>query len=280
MTISPYIKSPLRSVQNMQKGKDRTVTFASSIKAHDNQNNITRTEKTSHSFRLVLLGEDGVGKSAISVRFLCGRYLHEYDPTLESCHEKLEMIDGRSTKIELYDTANQAPLIDYLAGADAILYVYSITDRSSFEKAQQLHSQLFLRGKAHIPVMLVGNKREMERGRCVSFKEGYTLARDSGWTFREVSAATDTGKLKDSVLEFIRDTQVEMKKVKTSRKGRYFRRAVSALSGHHSNNNSATNNTSKNTDTLSPLPEWSLNLLHMGALSPKMYQRRMTCPSI
>nr|XP_054751456.1 ras-like protein rasS [Lytechinus pictus] len=283
MTISPYIKSPLRSVQNMQKGKDRSVTFASSIKTFDNQNNMVRNEKTSNRFRLVLLGEDGVGKSAISVRFLCGRYLHEYDPTLESCHEKTEIIDGRQTKIELYDTANQAPLIDYLTDADAILYVYSITDRASFEKAQQLHSQLFLRGKSHLPVMLVGNKREMERGRRVSFKEGYILARDSGWTFREVSAATDKGKLKESILEFIRDVQIEMKKVKASRKGRYFRRAVSALSGHHSNNNSATTNSSKNTskdDTLSPLPEWTLNLLHMGVLSPKVYQRRMTCPSI
>lgn len=275
MTISPYIKSPLRSVQ---KAKDRTVTFSSS--ANKSQENTMRTDKSSNSFRVVLLGEDGVGKSAISVRFLCGRYLHEYDPTLESCYEKVETIDGRTTKLELFDTANRAPLEDYLAEADAILYVYSITDRASFEKAKELGSQLYLQGKSHLPVMLVGNKREMERGRRVSFKEGYILARDAGWTFREVSAATDTGKLKDSILEFIRDVQTEAKKLKSNKRGRYFRRAVSALSGH--NNNSTSNSTTKQSskeDTVPALPDWTLSLLHIGAVHPKMYQRRMTCSS-
>ncbi|XP_071511247.1 GTP-binding protein Rheb-like [Diadema antillarum] len=271
MTISPHIKSTLRSVQKT-KDRERAVTFSAVKPDHSP---ILRTDKTDkHNFRLVLLGQDGVGKSAISVRFLCGRYLHEYDPTLESCYEKLETIDGRLTKVELYDTANQSSLEDYLVEADAILYVYSITNRSSFEKARLLADQLELHGKSHLPVMLLGNKREMERGRCVSFKEGYCLARDAGWTFREVSAATDNGKLKEGILEFVRDVQIEQKKLKASRRGRYFRRAVSALATINSNSRQATKE-----EHVAALPDWTLNLLHVGAI-PRFHQRRLTCPAV
>ncbi|KAJ8036110.1 Ras-like protein family member 12 [Holothuria leucospilota] len=240
-----------------------------------------RTDKTTQCFRLVLLGQDGVGKSAIAVRFLCGRYLHEYDPNLESCYEKMEPIEGKPTRIEVFDTAGQqTDLEEYLSEADAILYVYSITNRESFDKARLFRDQLFLYGKTHLPVLLMANKRELEQGRRVSFKEGYSLARSSGWKFHETSAAVDSSKLKEKILEFIKEVQAENKKLRHYRRGNYFKRAVSVLSGNH-------RLTREETSFLQPTgaTDWlvaaTAGLATIGnGNNNKLLQRRLTCPNL
>ncbi|XP_071826354.1 ras-like protein rasD isoform X2 [Apostichopus japonicus] len=235
-----------------------------------------RTDKTTQCFRLVLLGQDGVGKSAIAVRFLCGRYLHEYDPNLESCYEKMEPIEGKPTKIEIFDTAGQTDLEEYLSEADAVLYVYSITNRESFDKARIFRDQLFLYGKTHLPVLLMANKRELEQGRRVSFKEGYSLARTAGWKFHETSAAVDSFKLKEKILDFIKDVQLENKKLRHYRRGNYFKRAVSVLSGNH--------RPMKEDVPSVGATDWlvaaSAGLATIGSNNQKHLQRRLTCPNL
>ncbi|XP_033625338.1 ras-like protein rasD isoform X2 [Asterias rubens] len=226
-----------------------------------------KADKSAHGFRLVLLGNDGVGKSAIAVRFLCGRYLHEYDPTLESRYEKLETVDGKMTRIEIFDTAGQTNLEDYLQSADAVMFVYSITDRSSFEAAKFFRERLQSSLKSHLPILLVGNKRELEQGRKVTYKEGYFLARGAGWKFHELSAATDSVSLKETILEFVRDAQTELRRLKV-KKGWNIRRAVSVLYGHSKTNPKEEANNSDD--------EPVFTTQH----STKMFQRRQTCPSL
>ncbi|XP_038078287.1 ras-like protein rasG isoform X1 [Patiria miniata] len=225
-----------------------------------------KTDKGSHGFRLVLLGNDGVGKSAIAVRFLCGRYLHEYDPTLESRYEKMETVDGKTTRIEVFDTAGQTHLEDYLQAADAVLFVYSITDRVSFDAAKIFRERLQSSLKSHLPILLVGNKRELEQGRRVSTKEGFSLAREAGWRFHEVSAATDSVGLKATILDFVREAQGELRRLKV-KKGWNIRRAVSVLYGH-------SKTSIKEETVIDEEPVFTTQ--H----STKVFQRRQTCPSL
>ncbi|XP_072020065.1 ras-like protein rasD isoform X4 [Amphiura filiformis] len=230
-----------------------------------------RTDKPAHNFRLVLLGQDGVGKSAIAVRFLCGRYLHEYDPNLESRYEKLESIDGKTTRIEVFDTANQSNLEEYLQAADAVMYVYSITNRCSFDSVLTFRDKVKALHKTYLPVLLVGNKRELEQGRTVTYKEGFLLARQCGWKFNEISAATDTTRLNDTILDFVRDIQIETKKLKSQRRGSYIKRAVSVLYGK--------GNTAKD-DALYSVPEMEATFPRIPSPNHRLFQRRQTCPNL
>ncbi|XP_033107405.1 ras-like protein rasD [Anneissia japonica] len=238
-----------------------------------------RSEKGSSGLklRIVLLGEKGVGKSAIAVRFLCGRYLHEYDPNLECCYDKHEIIDGKTVKIEIFDTAGQDVLDNYLKNADAVLYVYSITSEKSFAAAKSFREELLLGDKSHIPVILLGNKRELEQGRQVSYKDGFTLARETNWKFYEMSAAVDTHRINDMVLNLASELLAETKKSNRQRRTWKIKRAMSILNVHiHQPKHSSF------PSVLMPLTENKTDPPRSPALPqhPRLANRRQTCPAL
>ncbi|XP_071941354.1 ras-related protein Rap-2c-like [Antedon mediterranea] len=234
-----------------------------------------KTDKRNSGIKLrfVLLGEDGVGKSAIAVRFLCGRYLHEYDPNLECCYDKYETIDGKAVKLEIYDTAGQDTLDNYLANADAVLYVYSILSKKSFAAAKSFRDKIVSSSKSNLPVILIGNKRELEQGRHVSYKDGFTLARENNWKFYELSAAVDTHRINDMVLNLASEV-LQNRKSNLPRKCSKLKRAMSILNVHinqakllsHSSSGSIAENKTQKSPPIS--------------LHPRLTERRKTCPAL
>lgn len=171
----------------------------------------------------------------------------------------------------------QSNLEEYLHAADAVMYVYSITDRCSFDSVRTFRDKLQALHKTYIPVMLVGNKRELEQGRRVTYKEGFTLARQAGWKFNETSAATDTCRLNDAILDFVRDIQIDAKKLKSQRRGSYIKRAVSVLYQHSGKGNATTKD-----DVLYSVPELDVFPTTHRAPSPnnRLFRRRQTCPNL
>ena len=59
------------------------------------------------SVRIAVLGEAGVGKSALTVRSITGRFLHHYDPTLEDEYRCEEIVNGQLVTVTIMDTAGQ-----------------------------------------------------------------------------------------------------------------------------------------------------------------------------
>ncbi|XP_006816697.2 ras-related protein Rap1-like [Saccoglossus kowalevskii] len=155
----------------------------------------TKMEKGSNQCRIVLLGCDGVGKTAIAVRYLCGRYLTEYASKLEFCYEKPEKIDGKRINLEILDTADQDKTDQYLESADGVLYIYSTTSRRTLQAAKEFQKSLALSGK-NIPVFLLGNKCDFAQGRQVTHSEGTAVAKQHNWRFYETSAATEIIRIK------------------------------------------------------------------------------------
>ncbi|OPJ70354.1 ras-like protein family member 12 isoform C [Patagioenas fasciata monilis] len=146
---------------------------------------------------VAILGCQGAGKSALTVKFLTKRFISEYDPNLEDTYASEELVDQQPVLLKVMDTADQdgpGNCERYLHWASAFLVVYSIDNRESFEGCQRYLEILaqHMRGcQCRSPVLLLGNKLDMEQYRQVPAAEGMSLARRFGCLFYEVSACQD-----------------------------------------------------------------------------------------
>ena len=127
--------------------------------------------------KLVLLGDTGVGKSAIVVRFVQGEFSNESKVTVGAAFlaKALRIPEhgpDAAVKFEIWDTAGQeryaslAPL--YYRGAGAAVMVYDITSTASFEKARFWVKELQKHASPNINMVLVGNKKDLEGRRAVT----------------------------------------------------------------------------------------------------------------
>jgi small GTP-binding protein len=146
--------------------------------------------------QLVLLGDSGVGKSCIVLRFVRG----QFDPTSKVTvgasflSQTLALEDSTTVKFEIWDTAGQeryaalAPL--YYRGAGAAIVVYDITSPESFNKAQYWVKELQKHGGPDMIMALVGNKADLHENRSVSSQEAQEYAERNSMFFIETSAKT------------------------------------------------------------------------------------------
>jgi len=138
---------------------------------------------TKHDYTLVIAGVGGVGKSAITIQFLHNRFLDEYDPTIEESYTKQVMIDNIPSHLQIIDTAGQeeyAALRDQtLTNGDCYVLIYSITSRNSFDEIKKLRVRVLRMRNAEqtgYPLVICGNKCDLEQHREVSKDEGQKLA--------------------------------------------------------------------------------------------------------
>lgn len=179
-------------------GKVKTCNFA------------TTTERCQSECNLVLLGATGSGKSALIVKFLTKRFISEYDPHLEDIYSSEEMVDQQPVMVRVMDTYDQDGPVNterYLTWASVFIVVYSIDNTESFKVCQKylntlsLHSKTF---KSQTPIVVIGNKLDMERYRQVSKFDGEDLASQFGCLFYEVSACSDFQEVQQIFHEAVR----------------------------------------------------------------------------
>lgn len=194
------------------------------------------TSRPPRAFRVAVLGQNGVGKTAFSVRFITRRYIGEYDPLLERIYTCQRTILDSSVDFEIWDTAGineNSKLKEQIRWADAIILMYDVTDRCSFNECSRLkflvnaYSRSSRRRKAGsdpnsepvagtVPVTLVGNKKDRDQDRMVSFIEGTERsAQLSCVSFQEVSVQEDVDEVTD-VLEELYQTYRKHRKSRTS----------------------------------------------------------------
>lgn len=151
--------------------------------------------KESEVHDIVMLGVGGVGKTALVVRFVTGRFLNEYDPNLEMTYEKEIQIGENDVSLQILDTAGNADA-SYIKRGEGFIIVYSITDHYSFEAARQLVKLIKevrkSEGEFQVPILLVGNKRDLRRGRSVAKEEARETASEFSCSHYETSAASNT----------------------------------------------------------------------------------------
>ncbi|XP_006862877.1 PREDICTED: ras-related protein Rap-2c isoform X2 [Lipotes vexillifer] len=125
-------------------------------------------------YKVVVLGSGGVGKSALTVQFVTGTFIEKYDPTIE----------------DFYRTEQFASMRDlYIKNGQGFILVYSLVNQQSFQDIKPMRDQI-VRVKRYekVPLILVGNKVDLEPEREVMSSEGRALAQEWGCPFMETSA--------------------------------------------------------------------------------------------
>ncbi|KAK7490577.1 hypothetical protein BaRGS_00018180 [Batillaria attramentaria] len=144
-------------------------------------------------YKLVVLGSGGVGKSALTVQFVQGIFVEKYDPTIEDSYRKQVEVDGQQCMLEILDTAGTEQFTAmrdlYMKNGQGFLLVYSITAQSTFNDLSELREQILrVKDTDDVPMLLVGNKCDLEDERVVGKDQGQNLARHFQCAFLETSA--------------------------------------------------------------------------------------------
>ncbi|KAI7384656.1 hypothetical protein KC336_g18149, partial [Hortaea werneckii] len=97
-------------------------------------------------YKLVVLGDGGVGKTALTIQLCLNHFVETYDPTIEDSYRKQVQIDGQSCMLEVLDTAGQEEYTalrdQWIRDGEGFVLVYSISSRSSFSRIQKFHHQI------------------------------------------------------------------------------------------------------------------------------------------
>ncbi|XP_078595705.1 ras-related protein Rap-1b isoform X1 [Branchiostoma floridae x Branchiostoma japonicum] len=141
-----------------------------------------------------------------TVQFVQGIFVEKYDPTIEDCYRKQVEVDGQQCMLEILDTAGTEQFTAmrdlYMKNGQGFVLVYSITAQSTFNDLQDLREQILrVKDTDDVPMILVGNKCDLEDERVVGKDQGQNLARHwNNCAFLETSA-----KLKINVNEIFYD---------------------------------------------------------------------------
>lgn len=148
-------------------------------------------------FKVVLIGDSGVGKSNLLSRFTRNEFSLESKSTIgvEFATRSI-IVDGKTIKAQIWDTAGQeryrAITSAYYRGAVGALLVYDITRHTTFESVERWLKELQDHTDNNIVVMLVGNKADLRHLRAVSTEDGQALAERESLYFMETSALEST----------------------------------------------------------------------------------------
>ncbi|KAK9079348.1 hypothetical protein SSX86_001019 [Deinandra increscens subsp. villosa] len=148
------------------------------------------------SFKILLIGDSGVGKSSLLVSFISST-VDDLAPTIGVDFKiKLFTVGGKRIKFTIWDTAGQERFrtltSSYYRGAQGIVLVYDVTRRETFTNLSEIWAKevdLYSTNQDCVK-MLVGNKVDKESERFVSREEGAALAKELGCLFLECSATT------------------------------------------------------------------------------------------
>ena len=149
-------------------------------------------------YKLIFLGDQGVGKSCILNRFLNDTFEEEYQATIGlDFQSKNVQIDNQDIHLLLYDTAGQEKFRSlipmYTRDANIILLVYDISNKDSFVNLSQWLKDLTNVNMDEVILCIVGNKIDLNDKRAVNAEEGKKFAEERGFIFQEISAKTGEG---------------------------------------------------------------------------------------
>jgi len=150
---------------------------------------------TDVTFKILLIGDAGVGKSCMLLQFTDNKFQPVHDLTIGvEFGARNITVDGKTIKLQIWDTAGQESFRSitrsYYRGAAGALLVYDITRRDTFNHLTTWLEDARKHANENMVIMLVGNKSDLERRRAVTVEEGEQFAREHNLIFIETSAKT------------------------------------------------------------------------------------------
>jgi small GTP-binding protein len=136
--------------------------------------------------KIAVLGAGGVGKSALTIRYMKDVYITKYDPTIEESYRKVTTLDDRHVVLDILDTAGtmefKAMRDLQIKQCDGYLLVYSITSEDSFHALNETYRQILRvrdpddESSVKIPMTLIGTKADLAKKRAISTDDGLKRA--------------------------------------------------------------------------------------------------------
>ncbi|XP_067625051.1 ras-related and estrogen-regulated growth inhibitor-like protein [Eurosta solidaginis] len=164
--------------------------------------------------RIAVIGNADVGKSALTVRYLTGRFIGEYRSNTDLLYNKTISLDAGLTEVEIVDVyaGNEDDFpMEQVLWADACMVIYNITERASFEYATKCLGEI--KALQNGPsAYLIGNKADLDHLREVPEKEGAALSAAHAIGFCEVSVAEYTPILPKAFEKLIIDSRARPQK--------------------------------------------------------------------
>jgi len=148
-------------------------------------------------FKLLLIGDSGVGKSCLLMRFAEDSYTESYLSTI-GVDFKIRTIDvdGKTIKLQIWDTAGQERFrtitAAYYRGAHGIVVVYDVTDSESFENVKMWLKEIERYAADYVEKLLIGNKSDLVGKKVVEYSIAQELADSLNIPFLETSAKDST----------------------------------------------------------------------------------------
>jgi Ras-related protein Rab-1A len=148
-------------------------------------------------FKLLLIGDSGVGKSCLLLRFADHTYTESYISTI-GVDFKIRTIelDGKTIKLQIWDTAGQERFrtitSSYYRGAHGIIVVYDVTDVESFNNVKQWLNEIDRYATENVTKLLVGNKCDLVNKKAVDYETAKDFADKLNIPFLETSAKNAT----------------------------------------------------------------------------------------
>ena len=148
------------------------------------------------TFKVVITGKGGVGKSALAIQYTQGVFVEKYDPNIEDSYRKEVEVDGIQSYLEIIELAGEEQFTSMrdlcYKNADGILLVFSINSKSSFDAIEEIREQLCReKDREDFPLVIIGNKIDLEEDeREVSKEEAQQLAQKFNCKYIETSAKT------------------------------------------------------------------------------------------
>eukprot|EP01080_Neovahlkampfia_damariscottae_P002782 gene2782-4190_t len=119
----------------------------------------------------------GVGKSTLTVQFVQNVFVEEYDPTIEDSYRKQIKYQGEDIVLDILDTTGYDECWGYndqkYRYPEGFLILYDITNKRTFEQvAQEIETIYRVKDVDDFPIIVIGNKIDLEDKREISFDEG------------------------------------------------------------------------------------------------------------
>lgn len=162
----------------------------------------------------MLIGNSGVGKSCLLLRFSDDTYTNDYISTIGVDFKiKTVELDGKTVKLQIWDTAGQERFrtitSSYYRGSHGIIIVYDVTDQESFNGVKMWLQEIDRYATSTVLKLLVGNKCDMSDKRVVEYDVAKEFAEANKMPFLETSAL-DSTNVEEAFLTMARQIKESM----------------------------------------------------------------------
>jgi len=155
------------------------------------------SDASDYLFKLLLIGDSGVGKSSLLLRFADDTFTESYISTIGVDFKiRTVQLEGKTVKLQIWDTAGQERFrtitSSYYRGAQGIIIVYDVTDKDSFNNVKQWLHEIDRYASEDVKKLLVGNKSDLDDKRETTYAEAEEEAKNLRMQFLETSAKNST----------------------------------------------------------------------------------------